>query len=247
MNDSLNPMTVTIIVPTLNELAGMKEIMPRIKPEWYDQLIVLDGQSGDGTLEWAKTQGYETFCQSKPGLWSAFQELYESGMVEGDVVITFSPDGNSVPEVLPALISKIMREYDMVIASRYKKGAHSDDDTFLTRIGNFGLTLLCNIVCRWHYTDALVMYRAYRRDIITRLGFMEKTPRIIQWLQGVSCLTSWESPMSIRAAKQSLRIAEIPADEPPNITLRGKRRQNIFRHGFAILMQILYEGFRRKI
>ena len=28
-------------------------------------------------------------------------------LIEGDVVITFSPDGNSVPELIPALIAKM--------------------------------------------------------------------------------------------------------------------------------------------
>jgi hypothetical protein len=36
-------MKVSIILATLNEIDGMKLIMPRIQREWYDQLIVIDG------------------------------------------------------------------------------------------------------------------------------------------------------------------------------------------------------------
>ncbi|MEE9543748.1 MAG: hypothetical protein V3V95_08195, partial [Thermodesulfobacteriota bacterium] len=45
---------ITILILTLNEIDGMKEIMPRIKEEWYDQLIVVDGGSTDGTIEWSR-------------------------------------------------------------------------------------------------------------------------------------------------------------------------------------------------
>lgn len=47
-------MKVTLLIPVLNEIGGMKEIMPKIRREWYDQLIVVDGGSGDGTIEFAK-------------------------------------------------------------------------------------------------------------------------------------------------------------------------------------------------
>lgn len=36
-------MKTTLIIPTLNELGGMKEIMLRIKSDRYDQLIIVDG------------------------------------------------------------------------------------------------------------------------------------------------------------------------------------------------------------
>lgn len=36
-------MKVTLLVMTLNEIFGMKVIMPKTELSWYDQLIVLDG------------------------------------------------------------------------------------------------------------------------------------------------------------------------------------------------------------
>ena len=46
-------MKVTLIIPTWNEIQGMKEIMPRIDRSWVDQIIIIDGGSTDGTLEYA--------------------------------------------------------------------------------------------------------------------------------------------------------------------------------------------------
>ena len=44
-------MKTTLLVMTLNEIEGMKAIMPHIKNEWVDQIIVVDGGSTDGTIE----------------------------------------------------------------------------------------------------------------------------------------------------------------------------------------------------
>ena len=236
---SVSDATVSVIVPTLNEIEGVQKVLPRIESGWHDQLLVVDGHSADGTLEWCKEHGYETYIQKQSGMWRAFQEIFTSGAVRGDIVVTFSPDGNSLPEVIPKLVDKIREGYDMVIASRYYDGAKSDDDTWLTRIGNRLFTALCRVFSGYRYTDALVIYRAYRADVPKRLGFLRELNWFQKKLADASNLYGWESSMSIRAGKAGLRIAEIGADEPKAYR---ERRQSTFGHGLILLLQILYEG-----
>jgi glycosyltransferase involved in cell wall biosynthesis len=45
-------MKTTLLVMTLNEINGMKAIMPQIDRAWCDQIIIVDGGSTDGTIEW---------------------------------------------------------------------------------------------------------------------------------------------------------------------------------------------------
>jgi len=108
-------MKVTLLMTTINELEGMKAIMPKVDRNWVDQIIVSDYLSTDGTVEWAKEQNYFVVNQQKPGLRRAFIEALP--YVEGDIVVMFSPDGNSVAERIPDLINKMKEGYDMVIAS----------------------------------------------------------------------------------------------------------------------------------
>ena len=44
-------MKVSLLAMTLNEINGMKAIMPKIRRDWVDQIIVVDGGSTDGTVE----------------------------------------------------------------------------------------------------------------------------------------------------------------------------------------------------
>ena len=49
-------MKSALIIPTLNEIDGMKEVGPKIKKEWVAEIIIVDGGSTDGTVEEAKRQ-----------------------------------------------------------------------------------------------------------------------------------------------------------------------------------------------
>jgi len=100
-------MKTTLIVPTLNELKGLKAIMPKVKPEWCKQIIMLDPGSSDGSKELAREMDYEVFEPKSNTLWDEYKELFLSGIVKGDTIITFSPDGNSIPEGIPLLIEMI--------------------------------------------------------------------------------------------------------------------------------------------
>lgn len=231
-------MKVTLIVPTLNEIGGVKEIMPKIKKEWYDQLIIVDGGSTDGTIEYARKNGYSIWIQKEKGMRRAYMEVMDH--ITGDVVITFSPDGNSIPELIPSLIDEMKKGYDMVIVSRYAKGAVSYDDNWLTAFGNWMFTSLINILFRGKHTDAMVIFRAWKKEIIYNLEINKKV-RFPFWEDVIGVLVSWEPLLSIRCAKRRLKYAEIPGDEPKRIY--GKRKMRPFITGSAVLFQIIQEVF----
>jgi len=229
-------MRVTILVPTLNEICGMKKIMPLISKEWYDQLIIVDGGSTDGTAEYARDKGYPVFVQRRNGLRYAYIDALE--LIHGDIVVTFSPDGNSLPELIPPLIEKMKEGYDMVIVSRYAKGAKSYDDDIITGFGNWMFTSLINFFHRAKYTDAMVMFRAWRTDIFKKLD-LDKEESYLLEEKIFHTKIGVEPLLSIRAAKKKLRCADIPGDEPPRIG--DKRKLKILKWGSAYLFEVFRE------
>jgi len=229
-------MKTTLLVMTLNEVDGMKAIMPKIRRDWVDQIIVVDGGSTDGTIEWSREQGYQVYVQQQKGFRHAYEEVIP--LVDGDVILTFSPDGNSVPELIPQLLDKMRAGYDMVIASRYLGLAKSDDDDFITAFGNWLFTKTINVLHGGHYTDAMVIYRAYKTRLVYDLELMDegayRTPEKLFFTK-----ISWEPLLSVRAAKRKLKIAEIPGDEPARIG--GERKLQIIRWGAAYFFQFFRE------
>ena len=231
-------MKITLLIPTLNEVTGMKAIMPQIKKEWYDQLLIVDGQSTDGTIEYCRQMGYPIVIQQKKGMRHAYMESLPH--ITGDVILTFSPDGNSIPELMPACIEKMKEGYDMVIVSRYAKGAKSYDDDSVTSFGNWMFTFLINLFHGGHYTDAMVIYRAYKKNLIYDLD-LDKDSSYEREEKLFKTRISWEPLLSVRAAKRKLKVAEVPGDEPKREG--GERKLQVLRWGAAYLYEVLREIF----
>ena len=219
-------MKFTLLILTYNEIEGMKQIMPQISKSWYDELIIMDGGSTDGTIEYANEHRYPIFVQRKQGLGSAYIEGL--ARATGDVIITFSPDGNSDAARLPDLIAKMREGFDIAIVSRYRDWAKSDDDDFITGFGNWMFTAMFNILFREKVTDLLVIYRAFRKDLVKELNADHG---------GIA----WTTQMMCKAAKARRRIGEIPGNEPPRIG--GIRKMKVLRNGWAELCMLTREFF----
>lgn len=218
-------MKVTLLVPTMNEVNAIRLIMPRVKREWVDEILLVDGGS-DGTYEYAVQQGYTAIKQRSKGLPGAYQEAVAAA--SGDIIVTFSPDGNSIPELIPAVVAKAREGYDMVIVSRYLGGAKSADDTWITALGNKMFTGAINVAFGGKYTDTLVMFRAWKKEVFQHLRFNAGRAGI-------------EPHLSIVCAKLKLKVAEIPGDEPKRIA--DLQKMHPVLNGTAIVWLILRELF----
>jgi glycosyltransferase involved in cell wall biosynthesis len=212
--------------------------MPKVKKEWVDQILIVDGKSKDATAEIAREMGYDVVIQQTPGIRGAYMDALP--FIKGDIILTFSPDGNSIPELIPACIAKIKEGYDMVIVSRYAQGAKSYDDDAVTAFGNRLFTGCINLLHGSKYTDAMVIYRAYPKKLIYDLA-LDKDSSYSFEEKLFRTKISWEPLLSIRAAKRRLRVADIPGDEP--VREGGERKLQILKWGAAYMFEIWREIF----
>ena len=224
----------TLVVLTLNEIDGVTDVFPKLPMHCLDEVLVVDGGSTDGTLEFFEARGVRVIRQERRGRGEAFR--LAARHARNDFLVFFSPDGNEDPDDIPRLIEGLAAGYDMVIASRFMRGARSeDDDKFLfasRRWGNLMFTWLVNALCRahTHITDTINGYRAITRSAFTRLAPDAEGYAI-------------EFQMSIRALQLGMRVLEIPTQESPRIG-RGVSKLNAIPVGLKFLALLVRECAR---
>jgi hypothetical protein len=147
----------------------------------------------------------------------------------GEQIVAFSPDNNSIPEIIPDVVAKLNEGHDLVVVSRYLKGATSEDDDPITAFGNWMFTTAVNIFFRAGITDSLVIFRGFKKQLVYDLKMDEKH------------LPLFEMQMSIRSAKYKKRVTEIPGSEPKRIG--GVRKMRPLYNGSAVLYLIIKELF----
>jgi glycosyltransferase involved in cell wall biosynthesis len=222
--NNIAEITVTLLLPTLNEIEGLKLVVPQLDRDLVDDILVLDGGSTDGTVEYAHEQGLRVERQRRKGLGPGiFDAVYE---MKTSHVIEFSPDGNCLVEALPELVARIREGYDMVMVSRYLPPAKSQDDTFLTGIGNFLFTRMFRMLGSFPITDVLGMYRGYRCDIVRNYDFEH-------YLYGPVL----EPLVTAICSVNGLSMMEIPGDEP--LRVGDESKMSIPYNGSCILLMFV--------
>ena len=222
--------TVSVIIPALNEAENLPHVLPKI-PTWVDEIILIPGPSTDGTPEVARAlmPTIRVVDQEGKGKGAALR----SGMRAAtcDIVILMDADGSTDPAEIPAFVAALMCGADYAKGSRFLQGAGTDDMPLFRQLGNGGLTLLTNMLFRTRYSDITYGYNALWRKNADALALD---------IDGWAC----EIIGNIRAAKNGLRIVEVPSFERPRIA--GEAKLGTFSAGWAILMAILREAAERR-
>lgn len=208
--------TVALLLPVLNEIDGLRQLIPKIDLRLFDDVLVVDGGSTDGSWQYAISHGLRVMTQLRKGL--VFGVLDAIHALQTDFVIEFSPDGNSIPERLPELVQKLREGHDLVVVSRYLPPARSYDDTWVTALGNWAFSKMFRFLGPNKVTDALNMYRGFRCSIARNPDF----ERLCVGPVLEPLVTGWVN-------LHRLRYAEIAGDEPARI-------------GGASKMRVLYNG-----
>ncbi len=215
---------IALLMPTLNELQGLKATLPAIDRSLVDEIVIVDGGSIDGTVEHAMVEGLTVVSQIRPGLQFAVYDIARA--LRCDCVIEFSPDGNCPADLLPGIVAKLGQGYDLVVVSRYLDHARSYDDHLVSAFGNWLFTRLMRPLAKFPITDALTMYRGYSRRILLDQDFAYylKGPVLEPLVTGICGL-------------KSLRAVEIPGEEPKRIG--GVTKRSILYNGSLVMLMIV--------
>lgn len=198
-------MTSTLIITTKNEIEGMTALAPRIPFKDFDEVLLIDLDSRDGTREFAATLPLRIVDQTSRGRGNAVRLAGE--IAKGDILCFFAPDGNECPEDIVKLKNLILEGNDMAIASRFLPGSRNEEDSHWWRPrawANRAFTLLVRLFWGGRISDTINGFRAIRKKALLELNTTEPGFAI-------------EFQMSIRALKLKHRVAEITTTEGDRI------------------------------
>lgn len=212
---------VSVIIPTLNEVSTIKQVLDAIPKEKVDEILVIDGYSTDGTVELVKKLGYTLIFQPTKGFGEAFSFGVKKAM--GDVVVFINGDNSQNPNDIPKLLDKLEEGYDMVMASRYLSGAGSDDDTWLHCIGNRIFTFLTNVIHGTRFSDVLYFFIVARKKVFDSV---ETNSHGFEY-----CIE-----LPVKTHKAGFKIIQVPSFERKRSG--GKAKVNAFTVGWKILLAI---------
>ena len=220
---------LTLVIPAKFESESLPIFYNEINNFECKKIIVLE-KTDYTTLEVIKNfKDLKIIFQKKKGYGAALIEGIKEVNTEFFCII--NADGSMDPKYLNEMLSKTKSfNLDFLFASRYEIEGGSEDDSFLTKIGNYIFTKIGNIFFGLKITDILFTYVMGRTKNFNELD--------LKSLDFTLCV---EFP--IKSNRKKYKLGTIPSFERKRIG--GKKKVNEFKDGLLILIKMILMYFKR--
>jgi glycosyltransferase involved in cell wall biosynthesis len=218
---------VTVVIPALNEAANLPYVLPRI-PAWVHEVLIVDGESTDGTPEVARQLRPEVRIVAQDGRGKG--AALRSGFLNatGEVIVMLDADGSMDPAEIPAFVGALMAGADLAKGSRFLQGGGTRDMPFYRKLGNGFFVFLANRFFGGRYSDLCYGYNAFWRDAL---------PQLCLECDGFEV----ETVLNVRALRANWRVTEVPSFEAARVY--GSGRLRTIPDGWRVLKSLLREAF----
>ena len=175
--NSTHKILVSIIVPVYNEaekiegcLQNIFHVMESLEVPY--EIIIIDDGSIDGTAEAVKS----VRNKDKVRIFSNIHNMGKGSALfkgideaKGDVIVTIDGDGQHLPEEIPLLVKPILNgRAQTVIGSRFLE--EKNMIPFRHMLANIIIRNFFNILYGTHFTDVLLGFRAFRREVLSNIN-----------------------------------------------------------------------------
>jgi len=136
----------------------------------FPHILVMDGNSTDGTREIAAKEGARVEVQTGKGKGRALSEAF--ALIEQPYILMIDGDGTYNPAEFNKMLAPLERGYDHVIGNRLTE-ENRPAFSRLNYLGNFLLNKLFKTAHSAFLTDILSGYRAFSRESVLQLQLRE--------------------------------------------------------------------------
>ncbi len=221
-------MAVAVVVPTLNERGGVTDLIPQIKRvlnEYTTEIVVVDGNSSDGTANLAKDLGAHVIKQDGSGYGDALQLGFKfaHSALKADITVMIDGDMTYDPKDIANMIDIVASgKVDLVVGNRFadmEDGAMS----LTSKWGNRSLSWFAKHAIGIRLTDSQCGLRVFRTKF---------TPTITRASAGMAYATE----MIAEITQVGGRLMELPISYSRRV---GKSKLRPVRDGLQILSTML--------
>ncbi len=221
---------VSVVIPAMNEAENLPYVFKTL-PDWIHEVVLVDGNSTDGTVEVARElwPAVKVVGQRGKGKGDALRSGFDA--CTGDIIVMVDADGSADGNEIVSYVSALVSGADFAKGSRFANGGGTDDMTFIRMLGNRVLCAVVNRKFGARYTDLCYGYNAFWRHCLDKID-LDCTGFEVETL------------MNIRVVKAGLKVQEIPSHE--YLRIHGTSNLRAVRDGLRVLRVILGERSNRR-
>jgi glycosyltransferase involved in cell wall biosynthesis len=219
---------VSVIIPALNEAENLQHVLPRI-PAWVAEVLLVDGNSTDNTVEIA--------CRLRPdirivqqcgrGKGAALRTGFAAATSE--IIVMLDADGSTDPVEIPAFVGALLAGADFVKGSRFLQGGGTSDMSLHRKLGNWCFVLISRLLFGGNYSDLCYGYNAFYAHILPHIALDGDGFEI-------------ETQMNLRVLRAGFKVAEVASFEADRI--HGVSNLRTIPDGWRVLKTMIKEHFR---
>lgn len=242
-----------LIIPTYNERENVRDIVRAVlaeEPKTPDvslSVLIVDDNSPDGTADLVLEMQQDPSIGSerlhllkragKMGLGTAYVAGFKYGLERGfDFIFEMDADFSHDPDEIPHFLAEI-RNYDLVIGSRYISGANVANWPLRRLLLSYYANKYVRIITGIRVYDATGGFKCFRREVLEAIDLDDIR----------SNGYAFQIEMNFRAWRKKFRIKEIPIVFVDRHAGTSKMSKAIVREAVTLVWKLKYRALKGEL
>ena len=219
---------LTLIIPAKNEKESLPHVLEDLQNKNFQIHVILE-ESDQLTINSISKYNTKIIFQKGQGYGDALIEGINS--VTSKFFCIFNADGSFESKEIDTMLKKINdNNSDFIFGSRYEDNSGSEDDTIITKVGNFIFTLIGKIFFKLNISDILYTFVLGKTECAKQLNLEQKD-------------FSFCVELPIKAKRKGMKLDIINCYEKKRIG--GEKKVNAFKDGYLILIYMIKLYFNK--